>query len=125
MAILVAILAGEITNMSRRSEKKEMVRVNRALGQHANFMFLDSTHLVPAGLSVIFGIGISQLLKLSFLWHLLLVIGPFAAWIIIAGPNPKRYLTQFEIVPKWTRRRINHRNALHKKRAGRVKRGWY
>ncbi|KAI9130166.1 hypothetical protein [Acaryochloris sp. CCMEE 5410] len=100
---------------------RKSIRVNRALSKNASVGVLDSSQILPFGLSVIFGFVVAILLKLDFLWTVLLIAWPFLTWVIVSGKNPKRFMAKTVPVPKWNRGRVIHVYLLKKPKVGRLR----
>ncbi len=95
----------------------ERTDVNKIFSREAKIGKLEPWMIAPALVSVLFGFLMTQLLSGDFFTLILMTAGPFFGWILCVGPNPKRYFSAMNHVPRWGRGRPKHKRMLTKSRA--------
>ncbi|NJN74093.1 MAG: hypothetical protein HC799_15420 [Limnothrix sp. RL_2_0] len=84
-------------------------RVNKSFRRRANFFVFSPEHIIPFGLSLLFGfIVVGVGFQASFIWVMVYSCFPFITWLIIAGKSPARTAAKYIQPPRWRRGRGRH-----------------
>lgn len=80
----------------------ENTRVNKSFQRRANFLIFSPEHMIPFGLSVLFGfLVVGVWFQANFIWVMIHTLWPFATWLIVAGKSPARTAAKYQSPPRW------------------------
>lgn len=95
-------------------EKSSLFRaVNQSLGQQPSLGPIPASLLAPSIVILIsFYILFVLILRLQFVWFLLLSIWGMTSWWIVVGQRTWKFVHKFTIVPQWKRGHLPYQPCL-------------
>ena len=94
----------------------QTTRVNKSFQRRANFLIFSPEHMIPFGLSLLFGVlVVGVLFQANYIWMMIHTLWPFITWLIVAGKSPARTAAKYVTPPRWRRGRGRHLHPYKRK----------
>jgi hypothetical protein len=107
--------------MASNLELARDTKCNKEFERKSGWGNLGPEQIMPAGLSLVFGVVISIILNLDYIGLTVSVICPFGGYTAAVGNDPKRFYSQWSKTPKWRKSAARHEHYFQKSIVGQIR----
>ena len=89
--------------------------VNKSFRKKADFWIFSGSMIIPVVVGVVFGVTVTVVLQLDYIWLILNMAWPPIGWAIAVGDkSPGRFMADFAKVPTFGLKRERRKKILRK-----------